>query len=43
MKYAAEMSSGSMIYIPSFMKIGSGSQKLIEGTHRHTETEIAST
>jgi hypothetical protein len=29
MKYTAEMGSGSMIYIPSFIKIGSGFQKLI--------------
>jgi hypothetical protein len=31
MKYAIEMSSGAMIYIPSFIKIGSGIQKLIVG------------
>jgi hypothetical protein len=30
MKYASEMGSGAMIYIPSFMKIGSGIQKLID-------------
>jgi hypothetical protein len=29
MKYAVEMGSGAMIYIPSFIKIGSGVQKLI--------------
>jgi hypothetical protein len=29
MKYAVEMGSGAMIYIPSFMKIVSGIQKLI--------------
>jgi hypothetical protein len=37
MKYAVEMGSGSMIYIPSFIKIGSGIQKLIgkaTKTHR---------
>jgi hypothetical protein len=34
MKYANEMGSGSMIYIPSFIKIGSGIQKLIGGIHR---------
>jgi hypothetical protein len=37
MKYAVEMGSGAMIYIPGFMKIGSGIQKLIWGdtqTHR---------
>jgi hypothetical protein len=31
MKYAVEMTSGAMIYIPSFIKIGSGIQKLIGG------------
>jgi hypothetical protein len=36
MNYAVEMGSGAMIYIPSFMKIGSGIQKLIGGIHRHT-------
>jgi hypothetical protein len=37
MKYAVEMGSGAIIYIPSFIKIGSGIQKLILGdtqTHR---------
>jgi hypothetical protein len=29
MKYAAVMGSGGMIYIPSFIRIGSGIQKLI--------------
>jgi hypothetical protein len=29
MKYAVEMGSGAMIYIPSFIKIGSDVQKLI--------------
>jgi hypothetical protein len=28
------MSSGAMIYIPSFIKIGSANQKLMEGIHR---------
>jgi hypothetical protein len=36
MKYAVEMGSGAMIYIPSFIKIGSGTRKLTRGTHRHT-------
>jgi hypothetical protein len=31
MKYAIKMGSGAMIYISSFMKIGSGIQKLIGG------------
>jgi hypothetical protein len=33
MKYAVETGSGNMIYIPSFMKIGSGIQKLIGRIH----------
>jgi hypothetical protein len=42
MKYTVEMGSGAMIYIPSFIKIGSGIQKFIEGIHRHTDgMEIA--
>jgi hypothetical protein len=28
MKYAVEMGSGAMMYIPRFIKIGSGTQKL---------------
>jgi hypothetical protein len=36
MKYAIEMDSAAMIYIPSFVKIGSGIQKLIGGTHIQT-------
>jgi hypothetical protein len=31
MKYTVLMGSGAMIYIPSFIKIGSGIQKLIGG------------
>jgi hypothetical protein len=30
MKYAVEMGSGDMIYVPNFIKIGSAIQKLIE-------------
>jgi hypothetical protein len=49
MKYGNEMSSGAMIHIPSFIKIRSGTQKLIGGgkyidtlTQRHTDRlEIA--
>jgi hypothetical protein len=38
MKHAVEMGSGAMIYIPSFIKNGSGIQNLIgrnTQTHRH--------
>jgi hypothetical protein len=38
MKYAAEIGSGARTYIPSFIKIGSGIQKLIWGIHTHTHT-----
>jgi hypothetical protein len=38
MKYAVEMGSGAMIYISSFIKIGSGVLKLIGGIHRHTDS-----
>jgi hypothetical protein len=31
MNYAVEMGSGVMIYIPSFIKIRSGIQKLVRG------------
>jgi hypothetical protein len=34
MKYAVEMGSGSMIYIPCFIKTGSAIQKVLEGVHR---------
>jgi hypothetical protein len=35
--YAVEMGSGALIYVPSFIKIGSGIQKLIGG-YTHTQT-----
>jgi hypothetical protein len=35
MKYAVEMGSGASIYIPSFIKIGSGIRKLIGGYYKH--------
>jgi hypothetical protein len=40
MKYATEMRSGAMIYMPSFIKIGSGTQKLM-GAEYTDRTEIA--
>jgi hypothetical protein len=39
MKYAVEMSSDAMLYIPNFTNIGSGIQKLIEEIHRHADTD----
>jgi hypothetical protein len=38
MKYAVEMGSGALIYIPSFIEAGSGIQTLLEGIDRHTES-----
>jgi hypothetical protein len=43
MKYSAEMDSGVMIYIPTFIKISSGIQKLIardRQTHRQHRERI---
>jgi hypothetical protein len=37
MKYPVEMGTGTMVSIPSFMKIGSGIQTLIMGIYRHTD------
>jgi hypothetical protein len=42
MKYAVEIGSGAMIYIPSFIKFGSGIQKLVWMIHRHTDSMIIS-
>jgi hypothetical protein len=39
MRYAVEMGSGAMIYIPSFIKICSGTQKVVGGgIHRHADS-----
>jgi hypothetical protein len=40
MKYAVEMISGVMIYIQSFIKIGSGIQKLIRGGYTDTHSMV---
>jgi hypothetical protein len=41
MKHAIEIGSGAMIYIPSFIKIGSGIQKLMgEGAFTDTQTAL---
>jgi hypothetical protein len=44
LKYAIEMGSGAMIYLPRFIKIGSAIQKLIGGckqTHRQHGDRIS--
>jgi hypothetical protein len=37
--WTVEMGSGAVMYVPYFMKIGSGVQKLIRGIHRHTHRQ----
>jgi hypothetical protein len=39
LKYANEMGSGAMIYIPLFIKIGSGIQHLLGAIHIDNENE----
>jgi hypothetical protein len=41
--YAVEMASGTMIYIPRFIKTGSSNQELMRGnTHIHTDSKLIS-
>jgi hypothetical protein len=40
MKYAIEMDLGAMMYIPSFMKIGSGIQMLIGRIHKYADSMV---
>jgi hypothetical protein len=42
LKYAVEMTSGVMIYIPSFIKIVSGIQKLLGEIHVYTDSKAIS-
>jgi hypothetical protein len=42
MKYAVEMASADMIYIPSFIKIGSGIQKLRRTQARRHQGDLIS-
>jgi hypothetical protein len=37
MKYTTEMGSGAMIYVPSFIQIGSGILRVIGGIQTHRE------
>jgi hypothetical protein len=39
MNYAVEMGSSAMIYIPNFIKIGSGIQKLLRGIYIQTHRQ----
>jgi hypothetical protein len=39
MKHAVKTGSVAMIYIPSFIKIGSAIQTLIGGIRRHTDSK----
>jgi hypothetical protein len=36
------MGSGAVIYVPRFINIGSGIQKLIAGIHTHTDSNVIS-
>jgi hypothetical protein len=38
---AVEMDSGVVIFIPSCIKLGLGTQKMIEGIHKHRTMVIA--
>jgi hypothetical protein len=38
MKHAAVMGSGALMFIPNFIKIVSGIQRLMVGIHRQTES-----
>jgi hypothetical protein len=40
MKYAIEMGSGAIIYMPSFIKIGSGMKKLLGWGYAYRNTDI---
>jgi hypothetical protein len=42
MKYAVEMGSGAMRYIPLFKEIGSGIQKFIGVIYRQTDSMVIS-
>jgi hypothetical protein len=42
MKYGVEMSSGVMMYIPSFIKIGSGIQKFMGGGDTQAHNNVNS-
>jgi hypothetical protein len=42
MNSATEMGPVAIIYVPSFIKLGSGIQKFIGGTHRNTESTVFS-
>jgi uncharacterized RmlC-like cupin family protein len=37
---AVEMGSGAMIYIPNFIKIGSGINRLIRGIHIESDSMV---
>jgi hypothetical protein len=41
MKYAVETGPVAMIYVQSYIKIGSGIQKLMEGIHRQHGDRIS--
>jgi hypothetical protein len=42
MNYAVEIDSGAMIYIPNFIRISSGINKLVGDIYRHTGSMVIS-
>jgi hypothetical protein len=42
MKCAIEMGSGGMLYVPRFIKIGSGIQNLLAGINIQTHSKVIS-
>jgi hypothetical protein len=42
MKYSAQMGSGAMIYVPSFINIGSGNPKVDGVINRHPDRMVIS-
>jgi hypothetical protein len=42
MKCAVDMGSFAMVYVPGFIKIGSGIQRLLGRIHRHTGGKVIS-
>jgi hypothetical protein len=41
MKYAVEMGLFAVIYMPSFIKIGSGIQKLMREIQKHADSMVS--
>jgi hypothetical protein len=42
MKYAVEIGSGAVVWIPNFITLTSGIEKLMGGLHRHADSKVIS-